>query len=177
MSRIGKQIITIPSKVEVVQDKDTITVKGPLGTLSRTFLPQVTITIEGGTVTFAPTEETKFARSPWGTYAAHIKNMVEGVEKPFQKKLIIDGVGYKAEITGKKIVLSLGFSHKVNLDVPEGLTAIIEKNVMTITGIDKDKVGEFAATIRSWKKPEPYKGKGIRYDGEVIRRKEGKKTA
>ncbi|OHA80720.1 MAG: 50S ribosomal protein L6 [Candidatus Yonathbacteria bacterium RIFCSPHIGHO2_01_FULL_51_10] len=177
MSRIGKQIITVPSKVEVKQEGNTITVKGPLGTLSRVFLPQVVITMEGNTITFAPKGDDKFSRSLWGTYAAHVKNMVEGVEKPFQKKLIVEGVGYKYEVSGKKVVLSVGFSHKVEVPIPEGLTVLVEKNVMTVSGIDKDKVGAFAAEVREWKKPEPYKGKGIRYEGEVVRRKEGKKTA
>lgn len=177
MSRIGKQIIAIPSKVTVEKQGNEIVVKGPLGTLTRSFLPEVAITIEGGNVTFTPQKETKFARSLWGTYAAHVKNMIEGVEKPFQKKLMVDGVGYKMEVAGKKLVLSVGFSHKVNLDIPEGVTATLEKNALTLAGIDKDVVGGFAAVVRSWKKPEPYKGKGIRYDTEVIRRKEGKKAA
>jgi len=177
MSRIGKQILIIPEKVTVEKTGDVVTVKGPLGTLTRSFLPDVAINIEEGTVTFAPLKETKFARSLWGTYAAHIKNMIEGVVTPFQKKLLIEGVGYKMEVSGNKLVLSVGFSHKVNLDVPEGVTATLEKSTLTLSGINKEVVGGFAAVIRSWKKPEPYKGKGIRYDKEVVRRKEGKKAA
>ena len=103
--------------------------------------------------------------------------MIEGVVTPFQKKLLIEGVGYKMEVSGNKLVLSVGFSHKVNLDVPEGVTATLEKSTLTLSGINKEVVGGFAAVIRSWKKPEPYKGKGIRYDKEVVRRKEGKKAA
>lgn len=177
MSRIGKQIITIPTKVEVTQAGDTLTVKGPLGTLSRSFLPDVKITVENNTVTFLPLRDTKFANSLWGTYAAHVKNMVAGVEKPFQKKLILDGIGFKAEVSGKNLVLSLGFSHKVTVPIPEGLTVAVEKTATTISGSDKEAVGGFASKIRSLKKPEPYKGKGFRYDTEVIRRKEGKKAA
>ena len=154
-----------------------LTVKGPLGTLSRAFKPIVAINIEDGKITFAPKEETKLGLALWGTYASHVKNMVSGVNTPFVKKLIVEGVGYKSEASGDKLNLALGFSHPVIMKVPEGVTVTAEKNVITISGIDKEVVGAFAAEVRAKKKPEPYKGKGIRYEGEVVRRKQGKKTA
>jgi large subunit ribosomal protein L6 len=177
MSRIGKKPILIPKGVEVTRDGSDITVKGPKGSITRLFRNEVKITIADGEINLEPGNNSKFARSLWGTYGSHLKNMVDGVVKPFEKKLIIEGVGYKGEISGKNLVLSIGFSHKVIMPIPEGLTLAIEKNVFTITGINKEEVGKFAATIRAMKKPEPYKGKGIRYSDEVIRRKEGKKTA
>ncbi|HEY6019370.1 MAG TPA: 50S ribosomal protein L6, partial [Candidatus Paceibacterota bacterium] len=112
-----------------------------------------------------------------GTVAAHIKNMISGVNAGFTKKLLVEGVGYKWEVKGKQLQLALGFSHPVLVDIPEGLTVVADKGTLTITGIDTEKVGQFAANIRALKKPEPYKGKGIRYEGEVIRRKQGKKAA
>lgn len=177
MSRIGKKPILIPKGVTVTQDGPTITVKGPKGELSRLFRNEVTINVEGDTITLEPRGNAKFAMSLWGTYGSHLYNMIEGVQKHFTKKLLIDGVGYRVEMSGNKLVLSLGFSHKVELTVPNGLAVVVEKNVTTITGADKEEVGKFAAKIRSLKKPEPYKGKGFRYDNEIIKRKEGKKSA
>ena len=113
----------------------------------------------------------------WGTYASHLKNMIAGTHTPYQKKLILEGVGFKSEVAGNKMNLALGFSHPVNVQIPEGLTVKAEKNNITITGIDKDMVGQFASALRALRKPEPYKGKGFRYEGEVIRRKQGKKSA
>jgi len=176
MSRIGKQPITIPEKTSVTKDGITLTVKGPLGELKRAFPGDVSIAVEGSTITLTPKENDPVAKILWGTYASHIKNMIAGVNTAYKKTLIIEGVGYRAELSGKKIVLSLGFSHKIEKVVPEGLTVTIDKGTMTISGIDKEAVGQFAAMIRALKKPEPYKGKGIRYDDEVIRRKQGKKT-
>lgn len=177
MSRIGKQPIVIPPKTSVTREGETLVVKGPLGELRRDFLDDVEIVIRDGTVTLSPRGDDPFAQVLWGTYASHIRNMVVGVNAPYKKTLIIEGVGFRAELSGKKIILSLGFSHKVEVDIPEGLTVIIEKGVMGITGIDKDLVGQFSAKVRALKKPEPYKGKGIRYSDEVIRRKQGKKAA
>lgn len=177
MSRVGKQIIEIPGGVEVAKSGNTITVKGPKGTLTREFLPVVTITIENNTITFSPTEDTPFVRALWGTYASHVKNMVMGVVTPFEKKLILEGVGFKSEVAGTNLNLALGFSHPVVVPIFTGLTVTAEKNNITISGIDKELVGLFAAKVRAMKKPEPYKGKGFRYSDEVIRRKQGKKSA
>ena len=177
MSRIGKQEIQIPKGVEVKKDGALLTVKGPKGSLTKTFRDDIEIKIEDGKITFSPKRNDKFSRALWGTYASHIKNMVKGVNDGFEKKLILEGVGYKSEVKGDKLVLALGFSHPVVIKIPEGITATAEKNNITITGIDKELVGSFTAAIRALKKPEPYKGKGMRYHDEVIRRKQGKKTA
>ena len=176
MSRIGKQPIAIPENTQVTKDGNTITVKGPLGELSRTFKDGIEITVGDKEVVLQPKEETNFLNALWGTYASHIKNMVSGVNRPFEKKLIVEGVGFKVELSGNELVLSLGFSHKINVPVPEGVNVAVEKNTITVSGIDKEAVGKFAAEIKALKKPEPYKGKGIRYEGEVIRRKQGKKS-
>lgn len=176
MSRIGKQIITIPEKTTVTLDNGTLTVKGPLGELKRDFLPEVEIIVSGSEITLKITKNTKFCRSLWGTYASHIKNMVEGVNKGYEKKLIVEGVGYKYNVVGQEVVLDLGFSHQVKIGIPAGLKVVTEKNQMTVTGFNKELVGSFAAKIRSLKVTEPYKGKGIRYANEVVLRKQGKKT-
>lgn len=177
MSRIGKQQLAIPEKTEVTQNDLNLTVKGAKGTLSRDFRPEVEIAIENGVITFAPKRNDKFTRSLWGTTASHVKNMIKGVTEGFEKKLILEGVGFKSEVAGSNLNLALGFSHPVIVAIPEGISMTAEKNVMTITGIDKELVGQFASQIRALKKPEPYKGKGIRYSDEVIRRKQGKKSA
>jgi len=177
MSRVGKQQLQIPEKTEVTFVDGVFTVKGPLGTLSKTFLPIIAVTIENNTVSFAPTVDEPFARALWGTYASHVKNMMEGVSKQYTRKLILEGVGFKSDVKGTDLHLALGFSHPVVVPIPAGLTVTAEKNNITISGIDKEQVGQFAASVRAMKKPEPYKGKGFRYDDEVIRRKAGKKTA
>lgn len=176
MSRIGKQIISIPEKTEVTKNDGVISVKGPLGELSRPFKDDIVVTISGKEITLAPKEGGTTSQALWGTYAAHIKNMIAGVNKKFEKKLIVEGIGYRTEISGDKVVFSLGFSHKITVSIPKGISMTIEKTIITISGIDKELVGHFAASIRDLKKPEPYKGKGIRYEKEVIRRKEGKKS-
>lgn len=176
MSRVGKQNIIIPDKTEVTLQDGLFSVKGPKGQLARHFNESVAITIADKSVTLAPARKDLATKALWGTYASHIINMIEGVTTPFSKKLIIEGIGYKAEVKGKDLHLALGFSHPVIVAIPEGLTVVHEKGVLTITGIDKEMVGQFAAKIRSLKKPEPYKGKGIRYETEVIRRKQGKKS-
>lgn len=176
MSRIGKKIINIPEKVEVSLNKDLLTVKGPLGTLSRSFKPVIEIKIDGKEITLNPTKNDVEARSLWGTYGSHILNMIEGVTKGFEKKLTIEGVGYKVNVVGDKVVMSLGLSHGVEVKIPEGIKAVSEKNAFAFSGIDKELVGQFSAKIRAFKKTEPYKGKGIRYVGEFIRRKQGKKS-
>ena len=177
MSRIGKQEIQIPKGIEVKKDGSVLTVKGPKGSLSRVFRDDISINIVEDLITLNINRNDKFSKSLWGTYASHIKNMIKGVETPYQKKLILEGVGFKSEVKGKEFVFALGFSHPVIVKIPEGITATAEKNVITITGIDKELVGSFAASVRALKKPEPYKGKGMRYEGEIIRRKQGKKTA
>lgn len=176
MSRIGKKPIAIPAKTEVTVVGSTVTVKGPLGELSRVFASGVSCVVADGAVTLTPGAH---MTNPalWGTVSSHVKNMIAGVNKAYEKKLIIEGIGYKAEVKGSDLVMGLGFSHPVKLAIPAGLKVTTEKNIITISGIDKEKVGQFVAEIRAWKKPEPYKGKGIRYIDEVVRRKQGKKAA
>jgi large subunit ribosomal protein L6 len=176
MSRIGKQEIQIPSGVKVSQTNGVFTVVGPKGTLTKNFRDDVVVAIGDNTITLTIKRNDKFSKSLWGTYASHIKNMITGVQTPYTKKLILEGVGFKSEVKGKEIHFALGFSHPVIVKIPEGITTTAEKNNITVTGIDKELVGSFTAGIRALKKPEPYKGKGMRYEGEVIRRKQGKKT-
>jgi large subunit ribosomal protein L6 len=176
MSRIGKQEINIPAGVKVTQSGPVLTVVGPKGTLTKNFRDDITIVINGNTITLNIKRNDKFSKSLWGTYAAHIKNMIAGVVTPYQKKLILEGVGFKSEVKGKEFHFALGFSHPVIVKIPETITATADKNNITISGIDKELVGSFTAAIRALKKGEPYKGKGMRYEGEVIRRKQGKKT-
>jgi large subunit ribosomal protein L6 len=175
MSRLGKQPITIPAGVTASLADGVLTVKGPKGELSRTFRPEVTVSLVDGIVTLAPKPGNSLAVALWGTYAAHIHNMITGVTEGFVKQLEIEGVGYRAEGQGNKIKLSVGFSHPVELTAPAGVTIATEKGKITISGTDKELVGQFAADVRAVKKPEPYKGKGIHYVGEYIIRKQGKK--
>ncbi|KKP88809.1 50S ribosomal protein L6 [Candidatus Nomurabacteria bacterium RIFOXYC2_FULL_36_19] len=176
MSRIGKQEISIPAGVKVSQSGLTLTVVGPKGTLTKNFRDDITITVGDKVINLNIKRNDKFSKSLWGTYAAHIKNMIAGVQTPYSKKLILEGVGFKSEVKGKEFHFALGFSHPVIVKIPETITATADKNNITITGIDKELVGSFTAAIRALKKPEPYKGKGMRYGDEVIRRKQGKKT-
>ena len=178
MSRIGKQIINIPSAVTVTRQDGIITAKGPRGEISKIFKDdEVIINIDGPTITLALKKDNVSARSLWGTYASHLKNMIAGAEKAYEKKLVLEGVGFKSEVSGNNLVFALGFSHPVRIEIPKDIKAVAEKNIITINGADKEKVGEFAAKVRALKKPEPYKGKGFRYDTEVVRRKQGKKSA
>ena len=177
MSRIGKKGVTIPSGTTVTQDGTTITVKGPQGVLVRDFPGNVVVKIEGDKVVLTPKNNSKEARALWGTYASHLVNMVEGANKLYSKKLIIEGVGYKVEQQKDVLVFSLGFSHKVNMQTPKDIKVVLDKNTITLTSPNKESLGQFAAEIRAKKKPEPYKGKGIHYEGEVVRRKQGKKSA
>jgi large subunit ribosomal protein L6 len=176
MSRIGKQEIQIPAGVTVTKNGNIILVSGPKGKISKTFRDDITITISDKMVVLNVQRNDKFSKSLWGTYASHIKNMIKGVETPYQKKLILEGVGFKSEVKGKTFNFALGFSHPIIVSIPEGIVATAEKNNITISGVDKELVGSFTAAIRALKKPEPYKGKGMRYENEVIRRKQGKKT-
>ena len=175
MSRIGKKTIQTPPGVSVSFENGTVTVSGPKGRLARPVHPAVTILIQGTEVTVdVVNKEEKSERALWGTFGAHVTNMVEGVTNGFKKQLEINGVGYRVAMQGKDLKLDVGFSHPVIFAIPEGITASVEKNVITIVGIDKDQVGQTSAQIRAVKKPEPYKGKGIKYTDEVIRRKAGK---
>jgi len=176
MSRIGKKGIAVPEKTEVSVSDNLVTVKGPLGELKREFNPAIEIKVENGHVALQPKKETLETRALWGTYASHISNMVSGVNTPFEKKLILEGIGYKSEVKDGKIIFALGFSHPVEVAIPAGLKVTAEKNNIIVSGADKELVGSFAANLRALKKPEPYKGKGMRYENEVIRRKQGKKS-
>jgi large subunit ribosomal protein L6 len=176
MSRLGKQPIAIPQGVEVTVADGIVSVKGPKGTLTKQVSPLVTIDVKEGEVIVMPKKEMDAARAMWGTFAAHVRNMVKGVTEGFTKQLEIEGVGYRAEAQGNNLKLAVGFSHPVLIPTPEGITLTVEKNLITVTGPDKEIVGQFAADIRKVKKPEPYKGKGIHYMGEYIIRKQGKKA-
>ncbi len=176
MSRLAKKPIAVPAKVEVSASGNSVSVKGTKGTLTRPVHPSISITVGAEGVQIAAKNDTKLAKALTGTFAAHVRSMMTGVETPFKKVLVLEGVGYRVEVKGKEIVFTVGFSHPVKLALPEGIAATAEKNVITIEGIDKDVVGQFAANIRAVKPPEPYLGKGIRYQNEVIRRKQGKKA-
>ncbi|MEN9524334.1 MAG: hypothetical protein RL536_403 [Candidatus Parcubacteria bacterium] len=176
MSRIAKKPIVIPPKTEATFSGGVITVKGPLGTISKTIRPYINVAIENGAITLTQNGSSLQGRALWGTYASHIKNMLAGVNKPYEKRLVVEGIGYKADVKGTNLVMSLGFSHPVSVPISADLKVTTEKNNIVVSGIDCEKVGQFAAVIRSMKKPEPYLGKGIRYADEVIRRKQGKKA-
>lgn len=176
MSRIGKKGIEIPEKTEVSINSGVVSVKGPKGSLERSFRTDIAIVLDGKQISFSVPKENKQTKALWGTYASHVNNMIRGVNEGFEKKLILEGVGYKSQVNGNKLVLALGFSHPVEVIIPEGLNVKAEKNLLTISGIDKELVGSFSAKIRAMKKPEPYKGKGFRYSDEIIRRKQGKKS-
>ena len=176
MSRLAKKPLSIPQGTSVTWNDNILQVKGPKGEIARTFKPLFTVEVAPEALTLTPKRQDQQTLALWGTYASHIMNMIEGVNEPFSKKLIVEGVGYRAQLQGKKLVLDLGFSHKIEVDIPEGLDVSVEKEVITVTGIDKDQVGQFAANVRAYREPEPYKGKGIRYEDEVVRRKQGKKA-
>lgn len=177
MSRLAKRPIAIPQKTEVSVSGHTLTVKGPKGTLTRPLHRFIGIEVGEGGVQVSKKADNLAAQALVGTYASHVRNMLTGVTTGFTKKLLVEGVGYKWDVQGKTLNLALGFSHPVKVAIPDGLTVTADKGVLTIAGFDKELVGQFAADIRAMKKPEPYKGKGIRYEGEVIRRKQGKKAA
>jgi large subunit ribosomal protein L6 len=178
MSRIGKQTVIVPVGTEVKLTGVTFSVKGPKGSLTRDFPGDVTLHVNGNEITFTPNKQgDRKVNALWGTYASHVKNMIIGVNDGYSKKLILEGVGFKSEVSGQSLNLALGFSHPVKVAIPTGLTVTAEKNNITVSGIDKELVGSFTASVRAMKKPEPYKGKGFRYTDEVIRRKQGKKAA
>ena len=176
MSRIGKKPVHLPAGTTAKLDGQTIEVKGPKGTRSFTAPDDVTITLDGATVTVTPRGTSKRARSMWGMSRSMVANLVEGVTTGFKKELEIQGVGYRAAAQGTALKLSLGYSHEVLFEAPAGVTVTAPKQTeILVEGIDQQAVGQVAANIRDWKRPEPYKGKGIRYKGEFIFRKEGKK--
>jgi large subunit ribosomal protein L6 len=176
MSRIGKRPVAIPSGVTAAIDNGQLSVKGPKGTLTLGLSELVSYTLEDGSISIAPANDGKAARSHWGMQRTLVFNLVQGVTEGFTKVLEITGVGYRANAQGNKLKLQLGYSHDVNFPVPEGIEIKTPDNTtVEISGIDKQKVGQVAAEIRRWRKPEPYKGKGIKYRGEYIFRKEGKK--
>lgn len=176
MSRIGKQPITIPSGVTVSIEDRRVVIKGPKGEISRPLRPEIKAEVKENQILLSPKIETKKTQALWGLSRAILAHTVEGVSRGFEKKLELEGVGYRVNMEGKNLVFQLGFSHPVPFAAPQGIDLKAEKNVITVSGFDKELVGETAAKIRALKKPEPYKGKGIRYQGEVIRRKAGKKA-
>jgi large subunit ribosomal protein L6 len=176
MSRIGKKPVTVPAGVTATIENGTLSVKGPKGTLTMATVDDISYGLEDGSIQVAPANDTKRARAFWGMQRTLVANLVAGVTEGFTKTLEITGVGYRAAVQGKNLRLQLGFSHDVDYPIPEGITiATPDATTVTITGSDKQKVGQVAAEIRRWRKPEPYKGKGIKYRGEYIFRKEGKK--
>ena len=175
MSRIGNKVITLPAGVEITQNGNDVTVKGPKGELTRAFAPSIKINVEGTEVTLTRPDDSKENKTMHGTMRANLNNMVVGVSEGFQKSLELIGVGYRAQLQGKKLVLNVGYSHPVEMEAPEGVEFEVPSNTQVIVkGINKEVVGQIAAEIRGVRPPEPYKGKGIRYTGEYVRRKEGK---
>lgn len=176
MSRIGKKPVAIPAGVTVALDGTDLSVKGPKGELAMSFVPEVTVAHQDDSIVVSPVNDTKRARSMWGMQRSMVNNLIEGVTTGYSKKLGLQGVGYRAQMKGSSLSLQLGFSHDVNFPVPEGIKIETpDQTTIIVSGIDKQLVGEVAAKIREYRKPEPYKGKGIRYDGEYVFRKEGKK--
>ncbi len=176
MSRIGKKPVPVPAGVTASIADGQLSMKGPKGTLAIDLVSEVSYAIEDGNVSVTPANDTKRARSFWGMQRTLVQNLVTGVTEGFTKTLQITGVGYRANVQGKNLKLQLGYSHDVDFAIPEGITiATPDPTTVNISGIDKQKVGQVAAEIRRWRKPEPYKGKGIKYAGEYIFRKEGKK--
>lgn len=177
MSRVGKQPIEIPQGVEVTIEGNHVSVKGPKGSLERDIRLEIEAKVVDNVINVTPKEGAKKPEAMWGLTRSLIANMVQGVSEGYEKKLEIKGVGYKAEVTGDSITLNMGFSHPVVVKAPENISFSVEKNVITISGADKEKVGQFASSIKRVKPVEPYKGKGIKYEGEVVRRKLGKRAA
>lgn len=176
MSRVGKKPIALPEKTEITISGSTMTVKGPNGSLAREIPAVLDVVVTGREVQVSPKKDAPASSVMWGTFSSHLKNMIEGVVTPFVRKLLIEGVGYKWEVKGETLHLNIGFSHPIDLKIPKDVKIVIEKGVFVATSINKDSIGQFVSQVRALRKPEPYKGKGIRYETEVIRRKEGKKT-
>jgi len=177
MSRIGKKPILIPEGTEIKIEGNEVVVKGPKGELSRQIRPEIEVEMKEGQLWIKPKTETKRTKAFWGLTRSLIFNMVEGVAKGFEKKLIIEGLGFRASVENNDLVLHVGFSHPVIIKAPQGISFFVEKNIIKVSGIDKELVGQISAKIRKVKPPEPYKGKGIRYYDETIIRKVGKKAA
>ena len=177
MSKIGKKPIEVPKDVTIVVETGLVTVKGPKGELQYKIPRELKINLENNLLSVVPVSKSKKTPALWGTIRAVIANLIKGVHEGFEKKLEIEGVGFKAQMSENDLTLNLGFSHPVIFKIPEGIKIAVEKNVITISGASLELVGQTAANIRALKKPEPYKGKGIRYSGEVIKRKAGKKVA
>lgn len=176
MSRVGKHPVSLPQGVTAEVKGETLTVKGKLGALTLAVSSEVEVRVDGANVVVSPRHETQRSRMMWGTTRNNIANMAKGVSEGFKRVLEIEGVGFRVAVQGKDLVLQLGFSHEIKYPIPQGIEIKAEKpTVISISGFDKQKVGQVAAEIRGMKKPEPYKGKGIKYSGEQIRRKEGKK--
>lgn len=176
MSRIGKRPVAVPAGVTATVEGNVLSIKGPKGTLVMPMRDEITYTLEDGAISVMPANETKTARAFWGMQRTMVQNLVTGVTDGFTKTLEITGVGYRANAQGRKLKLQLGYSHDVDMEVPDGVDVKTpDQTTVEISGADKQKVGQFAAEIRRWRKPEPYKGKGIKYRGEYIFRKEGKK--
>ena len=175
MSRLAKKPIGV-GKTSVSVDGGVLSVKGTKGTLTKRVHPSIDVSVGTEGVSVTAKDRSRLAKALTGTFASHVKNMVQGVETPYMKKLILEGVGYRVELKGKELVVTVGFSHTVSLVIPEDVTVVVEKNNITFASPNKESVGQFAANVRRVKPPEPYLGKGIHYDGEVIRRKQGKKA-
>ena len=176
MSRIGKQPIIIPENVEVKIDKQKVIIKGPQGQLEQTLPSQIELIQKDDFLIVKPKKESNEINALWGLWRSLIFNMVDGVANGFEKKLEIIGVGYRAAVEGNKLVLNIGLSHTIEVEAPEGIKFQVDKNTISVSGIDKQMVGQMAAKIRAYRKPEPYKGKGIKYSDEIVRRKAGKKA-
>jgi len=176
MSRLAKKPIVVPEKTEINISGSSVSVKGPTAVLLRDFHPAVKISKDNNQISVSLHKNTAQFKPLVGTTVAHIKNMIAGTNTPFEKKLSVEGIGFKAEVKGSVLNLALGFTHPVVVNIPKNLSVKAEKNIVTISGPDKEAVGQFAAYVRARRKPEPYKGKGIRYDTEIIKRKQGKKT-
>lgn len=175
MSRLAKKPIAV-GKADVSIAGGLLTVTGPKGTLTKRVHPSIMIAVGEGGVRVTPKDTSRLAKALTGTFASHVKNMVTGVETLYVRKLVLEGVGYRVETKGKELVLTVGFSHTVSLAIPVEVTAAVEKNVITLTSPNKEAIGQFAANVRRVKPPEPYLGKGIRYEEEIVRRKQGKKV-
>lgn len=178
MSRIGKQTIIIPEKVTVSVDVGQAAVRGPKGEMRRVWPRELTLTVSSGVAKVCPKDQDKESElsALWGTYVAHLKNMIKGVTAGFEKRLIIEGIGYKAVVNGETVTLNVGFSHPVVVSIPTGLKVAVDKNLITVSGIDREAVGQFTASLRAIRPPNPYKERGFHYADEVVIRKQGKKA-
>lgn len=176
MSKVGKKPIVIPAGVKIEVSSGEVKVQGPNGSSAVPVLKGITVTVDGSNILVKPANETKQVRSNWGTMRALVQNAVSGATTDFSKELIIEGIGFKAEVQGSELVMNLGFSHQVRVHIPAGIKISTEKSSIKVSGASRKQVGDMTAYIRSLKKPEPYKGKGIRYSDETIRRKAGKKA-